>query len=182
MRSSHFLRPNSSLGTNVPVRQEESTAIILLTNFNLVFVLKDQIVTVSAYVGMDLSIQNQVSAACLKHYPFVRTSFHDDIMVDLLQDHVIGKDICIIGEKGMGKTVLAYQFADRLGYSNSLQVIHCYKDMTSRDLLQRRVTQPNGDTDWEYSALVRAAIDGNCCILDGITSTISVLGPSPVHD
>lgn len=29
----------------------------------------------------------------------------------MFQDHAIDKDICIIGEKGMGKTALAEEFA-----------------------------------------------------------------------
>lgn len=56
---------------------------------------------------------------------------------------------------------------ERLGYAPNVEVVNCYKDMTSRDLLQRRITKPNGDTDWAYSPLVRAAIDGLVCILDG---------------
>ncbi|KAJ3272681.1 von Willebrand factor A domain-containing protein 8 [Terramyces sp. JEL0728] len=40
--------------------------------------------------------------------------------------------------------------------------------MTARDLLQRRNTNSNGDTIWENSQLVNAAIFGKVAILDGI--------------
>jgi len=33
-----------------------------------------------------------------------------------------------------------------------------YKDMTERDLLQRRTTKPNGDTIWIPSPLVSGAL------------------------
>ena len=40
--------------------------------------------------------------------------------------------------------------------------------MTSRDLLQQRTTQPNGDTIWRYSPLVTAALEGKMAVLDGV--------------
>jgi len=40
--------------------------------------------------------------------------------------------------------------------------------MTARDLLQQRITLPNGDTSWRYSPLVMAALEGNIAELDGI--------------
>ena len=42
------------------------------------------------------------------------------------------------------------------------------QDMTARDLLQQRITLPNGDTSWRYSPLVMAALEGNIAELDGI--------------
>ncbi len=39
-----------------------------------------------------------------------------------------------------------------------------HKDMTSRDLLQRRITFENGDTGWTFGPVVRAALDGTYCI------------------
>lgn len=42
------------------------------------------------------------------------------------------------------------------------------KDMNSRELVQQRRMLDNGDTVWEDSQLVRAAKQGQLCILDGI--------------
>ena len=40
--------------------------------------------------------------------------------------------------------------------------------MTSRDLLQQRMTLPNGDTAWRPSPLVTAALEGSLAVLDGV--------------
>ena len=40
--------------------------------------------------------------------------------------------------------------------------------MTSRDLLQQRMTLPNGDTAWRPSPLVTAAMEGSLAVLDGV--------------
>jgi hypothetical protein len=40
--------------------------------------------------------------------------------------------------------------------------------MTSRDLIQQRSTLPNGDTIWQNSPLVTAALEGKMAVLDGI--------------
>lgn len=40
--------------------------------------------------------------------------------------------------------------------------------MSSRDLLQRRSTTPSGDTVWDNSLLVEAALHGHLAVLDGI--------------
>lgn len=40
-----------------------------------------------------------------------------------------------------------------------------YEDMTSRDLVQHRVTTADGDTIWRDSPLVRAAKNGTVAIL-----------------
>ena len=54
-----------------------------------------------------------------------------------------------------------------------------YQDMSSRDLLQQRVTHSNGDTGWRLSPLITAAINGCMAVLDGIhrldSSTASTL-------
>ena len=42
------------------------------------------------------------------------------------------------------------------------------QDMTSRDLLQQRITLANGDTSWRYSPLILAALEGSIAELDGI--------------
>lgn len=51
--------------------------------------------------------------------------------------------------------------------------------MTSRDLVQQRTTLPNGDTVWQNSPLVTAALEGKMAVLDGIhrihPSTLAVI-------
>ena len=54
-----------------------------------------------------------------------------------------------------------------LGYQ-PLEVLPLYKDMSTRDLLQRRVTTLDGDTTWEPSPLVNAAIHGRLVNIDNI--------------
>ena len=51
--------------------------------------------------------------------------------------------------------------------------------MTWRDLVQQRMTLPNGDTAWRPSPLVSAALNGSLAVLDGVhrinPGTFSVL-------
>jgi len=42
---------------------------------------------------------------------FIVTPYNEFLLASLMQDHAIGKDICIVGEKGMGKTALIEEFA-----------------------------------------------------------------------
>jgi len=98
----------------------------------------------------------------------------------MLTDHVAGMDICVVGEKGVGKSALVRAFAGILGYR--CRTVFCYKDMISRDLLQRRTTDPSGNTRWHDSALVEAAVSGELAVLDGIErlasgTLYSTLGP-----
>uniref|UniRef100_A0A8B9E596 von Willebrand factor A domain-containing protein 8 n=1 Tax=Anser cygnoides TaxID=8845 RepID=A0A8B9E596_ANSCY len=113
---------------------------------------------------------------------FVRTSSHDQLLAEMMQSHMV-KDMCLIGGKGCGKTVIAKEFADILGYS--IEPIMLYQDMTARDLLQQRYTLPNGDTAWRPSPLVTAALEGKLVILDGIhrinPGTLAVL-QRLIHD
>uniref|UniRef100_A0A4W3H4Q1 von Willebrand factor A domain-containing protein 8 n=1 Tax=Callorhinchus milii TaxID=7868 RepID=A0A4W3H4Q1_CALMI len=113
---------------------------------------------------------------------FVRTDNHDQLLAEMMQSHMV-KDICLIGGKGFGKTVIAKEFADLLGYS--VEPIMLYQDMTARDLLQQRYTLPNGDTAWRPSPLITAALKGKLVVLDGIhrvnPGTLSVL-QRLVHD
>ncbi|KAA8593114.1 hypothetical protein FQN60_018569, partial [Etheostoma spectabile] len=76
---------------------------------------------------------------------------------------VADKDVTF---QGCGKSVIAREFAEMLGYS--IEPIMLYQDMTARDLLQQRCTLPDGDTAWRPSPLVTAAIEGKLLILDGI--------------
>ncbi|XP_010212958.1 PREDICTED: von Willebrand factor A domain-containing protein 8-like [Tinamus guttatus] len=113
---------------------------------------------------------------------FIRTPSHDQLLAEMMQSHMV-KDMCLIGGKGCGKTVIAKEFADILGYS--VEPIMLYQDMTARDLLQQRYTLPNGDTAWRPSPLVTAALEGRLVILDGIhrinPGTLAVL-QRLIHD
>ena len=88
----------------------------------------------------------------------VLTPQHDVALGGMLQDHALGHDLALIGEKGCGKSMMARVFASTLGYAS--ETIHMYKDMTARDLLQRRTTDSSGNTRWELTPLVEAALSG----------------------
>ncbi len=59
------------------------------------------------------------------------------VLASMNRIHELGHDICVVGEKGEGKTLLANAFASVAGYSN-VELLCCYKDMTARDLILRR--------------------------------------------
>uniref|UniRef100_A0A8D3DV18 von Willebrand factor A domain-containing protein 8 n=1 Tax=Scophthalmus maximus TaxID=52904 RepID=A0A8D3DV18_SCOMX len=119
----------------------------------------------------DKDITFQVPAGTKERRPpnsspeFIRTPSHCQLLSEMMQSHMV-KDICLIGAKGCGKSVLAREFAEMLGYS--IEPVMLYQDMTARDLLQQRCTLPNGDTAWRPSPLVTAAIEGKLLLLDGI--------------
>lgn len=96
---------------------------------------------------------------------FISTRSQSQLIAEMMQSHMV-KDICLIGAKGCGKSAIAREFAEMLGYS--IEPVMLYQDMTARDLLQQRFTLPNGDTAWRPSPLVTAAIDGKLLLLDGI--------------
>eukprot|EP00439_Symbiodinium_sp_Y106_P066358 s1106_g10.t2 len=97
----------------------------------------------------------------------------------MMQDHAAGMDICLVGEKGVGKSALVRAFSEQLGFRR--RVIFCFKDLLARDLLQRRTTDQAGQTQWQDSALVQAAIDGDIAVLDGLHRLahghVAILGP-----
>lgn len=98
---------------------------------------------------------------------FIETPYHREIFSAMVLLHAGGKDICLVGtHKGVGKSALVRHFARNLGYT--IDYIPLYRDMSSRDLLQRRSTTARGDTVWENSLLVEAAIHGHLAVLDGI--------------
>ncbi|XP_072473221.1 von Willebrand factor A domain-containing protein 8 isoform X2 [Notamacropus eugenii] len=113
---------------------------------------------------------------------FIKTLSHKQLLAEMMQSHMV-KDLCLIGGKGCGKTVIAKEFADTLGYD--IEPIMLYQDMTARDLVQQRYTLPNGDTAWRSSPLVTAALEGKLVILDGIhrvnAGTLAVL-QRLIHD
>ena len=74
------------------------------------------------------------------------------------QDHVVGCHVCLVGQQGVGKTLVARAAATMLGFR--CHTLFCYDEMNSRDFLQRRGTTGTGDTLWFDSVLVSAAKEG----------------------
>ncbi|GLG92294.1 Uncharacterized protein GBIM_00022, partial [Gryllus bimaculatus] len=113
---------------------------------------------------------------------FVPNVYQEKLLADLMLSHQF-KDICVIGPRGCGKSATVSEFAKRLNYV--VEPIVLYQDMTSRDLLQQRSTLLNGDTIWQNSPLVTAALEGKLAVLDGIhrihPSTLAVVHRL-VHD
>ncbi|XP_075230942.1 von Willebrand factor A domain-containing protein c12.2 [Lycorma delicatula] len=113
---------------------------------------------------------------------YVKTNYQDSCLAELIQSHSVF-DICVIGPRGCGKSLLVTRLAHSLGYR--VEPVVMYHDMTSRDFIQQRSTLPNGDTIWQNAPLVNAALEGRLTILDGIhrvhPSTLSILHRL-VHD
>jgi len=96
---------------------------------------------------------------------FIETEYHRSVLTAMLLSHS-SSDFCLVGNKGVGKSALVRNFARSTGYV--VEYVPMFKDMTPRDLLQRRSTLLNGDTTWDDSNLVVAALEGRLAILDGI--------------
>ncbi|MEQ2269186.1 hypothetical protein XENORESO_000956 [Xenotaenia resolanae] len=47
---------------------------------------------------------------------FINTPSHSQLLAEMMQSHMV-KDLCLIGAKGCGKSVIAREFAEMLGYS-----------------------------------------------------------------
>lgn len=109
-------------------------------------------------------------------HQFVDTNYQNYLLTEIIQSYAVG-DICLIGPKGSGKSILVSQIAHTL--NQSIEPMVLYQDMTARDFVQQRTTMPTGDTVWRDSPLIRAAKTGGIAVLDGIhrihSSTISVL-------
>jgi hypothetical protein len=86
------------------------------------------------------------------------TPAHARLLSNMMQDHALGLDVCLVGPPGCGKSVMARVFAGLLGYDT--EVVQLYKDMTPRDLCLSRSTDGAGNTTWRLSAVVEAAING----------------------
>ncbi|XP_008476364.3 von Willebrand factor A domain-containing protein 8 [Diaphorina citri] len=116
------------------------------------------------------------------HGQYIPTSYQNSCLSSLFKLNS-ASDVCIVGPRGCGKTTLVNQYAKTLGYI--VEPIALYQDMTARDLLQQRSTKLDGDTVWQNSALVNAALSGHLAVLDGLhrvhASTLCVL-QRLVHD
>ena len=96
---------------------------------------------------------------------FINTPYHDRLLADLMLSHAIG-DLCLVGPKGCGKSLIIDKFASLLNYPIEYFVL--YKDLSARELLQQRITNEHGDTLWQNTPLVQAALHGRLLVLDGI--------------
>lgn len=107
---------------------------------------------------------------------YIETKYQNKLIEEMLQTTRVC-DFCLIGPRSCGKSILVEKMAEILGKDTESIVL--YQDMTSRDLIQQRTTLENGDTVWQLSPLVKAALQGKIAILDGIhrihPSTLSVL-------
>ncbi|KAJ3336274.1 von Willebrand factor A domain-containing protein 8 [Gonapodya sp. JEL0774] len=121
----------------------------------------DSTVTVEVPAGPDASTASE---------GFVQTEYHAAMVASMVVSHAASGDFCVMGEKGAGKSALVREFARRLGYR--VEFIPLYKDMSARDLLQRRSTTLTGDTIWESSPLVKAALNGSLALLDSADSVM----------
>jgi MoxR-like ATPase len=68
---------------------------------------------------------------------------YSSTLESMVAAHKSGFDICLVGQKGEGKSFIIDQFAKLTKYvsndcSRGMEVVCCYKDMTSRDLIMRR--------------------------------------------
>lgn len=117
--------------------------------------------------------------------PFISTSINQHILCEMLLDHSLGRDLCLVGSKGSGKSFLISRFSQLLGYRRIPYTVLLYSDLSSRDLMLRRVSLENqethsteqrgvkgvigpADTAWEFSPLIRAALEGEIAVLDNI--------------
>jgi von Willebrand factor A domain-containing protein 8 len=92
---------------------------------------------------------------------------YKQLISEMLQSHIAGRDLCLIAPRGAGKTFVVNCFGLVCGYS-PIEVLFLYKDMSARDLLQRRTTSDRGETIWQDTPLVSALRHGRLAVLDGI--------------
>ncbi|KAI9217524.1 AAA domain-containing protein [Blastocladiella britannica] len=97
---------------------------------------------------------------------FVVTASFAVALAKLHAAHAADLDVTVVGAKGGGKSHLVRHFVAQL--SAASLIVPIYRDMSARDLLQRRVTSSRGDTLWEDAPLVEAMRDGRVAILDGV--------------
>uniref|UniRef100_A0A2M4A0X9 von Willebrand factor A domain-containing protein 8 n=1 Tax=Anopheles triannulatus TaxID=58253 RepID=A0A2M4A0X9_9DIPT len=138
---------------------------------------------VTLQVARGTAARVRTDAAKEQRDRYVPTAYQAGLLADLLQTIAVA-DVCLVGPRGCGKSVLAQQLCLALDRQQTETMV-LYQDMTARDLLQKRTTRPNGDTVWQDSPLLAAALAGHAVILDGIHrlhhSTLAILHRL-VHD
>ncbi|KAH8385795.1 hypothetical protein KR093_006032, partial [Drosophila rubida] len=113
----------------------------------------------------DLELRLPGGSISVLNEKFVDLAHQRQVLAALLQMYAVG-DICLVGERGVGKLTLTNQLIHLL--HQSIEPMMLYEDMTSRDLIQQRITNSEGDTIWQDSPLVRAAKTGSVVILNGL--------------
>jgi MoxR-like ATPase len=123
--------------------------------------------TIQVAVGQFFA-ESDLSASSYKSSSnVVMTPYFQNVLSEMNLSHACGRHILLVGEAGCGKSSMMHRFADTFGYAT--EVMHMFADMSTRDLLQRRVTCPTtGDTRWELSPLMTAAKCGHLAVLDGV--------------
>ncbi|KAK7198606.1 AAA domain protein [Novymonas esmeraldas] len=98
----------------------------------------------------------------------VITTEHYHVLQTMLHVHASRQHICLLGATGCGKTAMVRAFGRLLGYTRA-STMHLYADMTHKDLFQQRMTDPQtGNTTWQDSPLLHAAVHGELVVLDGM--------------
>lgn len=88
------------------------------------------------------------------------------VLHNMVQDHTVAqRDLLVCGAAGSGKSFIATEFANHI--QQHMVVFPLYRDMSSRDLIARRRIE-HGNSVWDYSPLVQAAIAGHVLVLDGL--------------
>jgi midasin (ATPase involved in ribosome maturation) len=80
-----------------------------------------------------------------QHRGFVVTPYNESLLTSMIQDHAINKDICIVGEKGMGKTAIVTEFAGtycglHISFVSWRKHLHC--SISSLDRQRDWATRP----------------------------------------
>jgi MoxR-like ATPase len=113
------------------------------------------------------ALEHRVHLGDRGRVPFVQFVEHSRFLTEMLQDRIAGFSMCVIGEKGCGKSHLLRAFAAACGYG-APATLHLYRDMSAHELIQRRATDSRGNTVWLNSPLVEACLRGELLVLDGI--------------
>jgi hypothetical protein len=71
----------------------------------------------------------------------------------------------LLGRAGSGKSHLIRQLL--VSSHRAYRLIPLHRELSAKDLLQRRITLRNGDTAWQDSELIKAALSGETAVLDG---------------
>ncbi|KAJ1564133.1 von Willebrand factor A domain-containing protein 8, partial [Nowakowskiella sp. JEL0078] len=96
---------------------------------------------------------------------FIPTNSTNRLLAAMCAAHSLG-DFCLLGPKSCGKTALLSYFFAFLNLT--AEYIPLHKDVTTRELLQRRNTDDRGNTVWVDSALLTAMKLGHVVVLDSI--------------
>lgn len=100
-------------------------------------------------VSINVPSAHEKSASEFGHR-FIETNYQNYLLSEIIQSYAVG-DICLIGAKGSGKSILISQIAHTLNQQIGIEPMVLYQDMTARDFVQQRTTTPTGDTVWRYT-------------------------------